>query len=145
MTSNVVGNQKIVIIQKDNRRASKEHIVAAMDMDALNKAASLPQTAFKLWIYMDKNLSNYQFALSSADFCAWANVSSKTYRNAVKELIELDYLVPIDGKKENYTFYEDPVKAKERPHDKIIHASEEKIDYMKTLKDEFYNSKDYKF
>lgn len=48
MASNVVGNQKIVIIQKDNRRASKEHIVAAMDMDALNKAASLPQTAFKL-------------------------------------------------------------------------------------------------
>lgn len=60
-------------------------------------------------------------------------------------MIELDYLVPIDGKKENYTFYEDPAKAKERPHDKIIHASEEKVDYMETLKDEFYNSKDYKF
>ena len=145
MTNSIYNNQKIVIIQKDNRRASKEHVVAAMDMDALNKAASLPQTAFKLWIYMDKNLSNYQFALSCADFCAWANVSSKTYKNAVKELIEQDYLIPIEGKKNNYTFYEDPAKAKERPHDKIIYASEEKVNYMETLKDNFNNSKDYKF
>lgn len=78
-----------------------------MNLEALEKASQdLAGGAFKLWVYFAKNQNNYQFALSSADAEKTMGIKIKQYNNAVKELIDKKYLVPIDDKSNIYDFYE---------------------------------------
>lgn len=77
-------------------------------MKGIDEAATLPKTAFKLWVYLVKNQDKYSFALSCKDFCRWADVSKNTYETAVKELIERSYLMQKEEGSNVYIFYEMP-------------------------------------
>lgn len=102
-------NQKIITIEKAG--ADSRRLTAYIDMDALDKAAALNNVVFKLWLYLDKNANKYQFALSCADFCRWANTSASTFHRAVTELKDKGYLVQEKTNNNLYTFYEYPSNA----------------------------------
>lgn len=101
-----VPNQKVVQIQKE--KVGKNNLYAVISLKGIDDAATLPKTAFKLWIYLVKNQDKYSFALSCKDFCRWAGVSKNTYETAVKELIERSYLVRKEEGSNVYIFYEIP-------------------------------------
>ena len=101
-----VPNQKVVQIQKE--KVGKNNLYAVISLKGIDEAATLPKTAFKLWMYLVKNQDKYSFALSCKDFCRWADVSKNTYETAVKELIERSYLVRKEEESNVYIFYEMP-------------------------------------
>ena len=101
-----VPNQKVVQIQKE--KVGKNNLYAVISLKGIDEAATLPKTAFKLWVYLVKNQDKYSFALSCKDFCRWAGVSKNTYETAVKELIECSYLVQKEEGSNVYIFYEMP-------------------------------------
>lgn len=102
----LVPNQKGVIVNK--APADKNNLYTINNLSAIDEAAfSLQEKgSFKLYIYLAKNQNNYKFALSSSHFMEWSGLSKQAYDTAVKELIAKGYLVPIDGKKQWYNFYE---------------------------------------
>lgn len=55
-------------------------------------------------MYFAKNQDTYKFALSSTDFCSWSSCSLTAYNTAIKELIDVGYLVAESGN--NYIFYD---------------------------------------
>jgi hypothetical protein len=55
-------------------------------------------------MYFAKNQNGYGFALSSKDFCEWANCSRATYNRAMETLKELKFLVPKEGKVGEWEF-----------------------------------------
>ena len=101
-----VPNQKVVQIQKE--KVGKNNLYAVISLKGIDEAATLPKTAFKLWMYLVKNQDKYSFALSCKDFCRWAGVSKNTYETAVKVLIERSYLVQKAEGSNVYIFYEIP-------------------------------------
>ena len=62
-----VPNQKVVQIQKE--KVGKNNLYAVISLKGIDEAATLPKTAFKLWMYLVKNQDKYSFALSCKDFC----------------------------------------------------------------------------
>ena len=80
---------------------------------------SLKPSTVKVWFYFAKNQEGYEFDLSSVAVCNYCNISDKTYREAIKELTDLRYLVQTG--KNTFEFYEMP-KEIEYPKsgDKII-------------------------
>ena len=101
-----VPNQKVVQIQKE--KVGKNNLYAVISLKGIDEAATLPKTAFKLWMYLVKSQDKYSFALSCKDFCRWAGVSKNTSETAVKELIERSYLVRKEEGSNVYIFYEMP-------------------------------------
>ena len=101
-----VPNQKVVQIQKE--KVGKNNLYAVISLKGIDEAATLPKTAFKLWMYLVKNQDKYSFALSCKDFCRWPGVSKNTYETAVKEMIERSYLVRKEEGSNVYIFYEMP-------------------------------------
>ena len=60
-------------------------------------------------MYLAKNQDKYQFALSSADFCAWSGLGMTAYNSAFQELKDKGYLVvKSDSKqgKNHFIFYD---------------------------------------
>lgn len=106
-----VPNQKTVTTI--GAKHDKEHIYAAINIDAMSAAMSLlkPNT-FKLWCYMAKNQNNYTFALSAVDVCRFCDMSKNTYHAAVQELIDVGYLINTNGN--HYDFYEE-LREEETP------------------------------
>ena len=97
-------NQKVVKVNQEPR--DNEHIYAMMNIDAMQQACILlSKSALILWMYMDKNQNGYTFALSVVDAVRWG-ISKRSYYNAIKELEEYGYLVPVEGNK--YNFIEHP-------------------------------------
>lgn len=97
-----------------------KHIYAKINVDAIQNAMlNLKPSTVKVWFYFAKNQDGYEFDLSSIAVCAYCNISDKTYREAIKELTENRYLVPIA--KNVFEFYEMP-KELEVPKngDKVI-------------------------
>lgn len=103
-------NQRIITISK--RKGDKKNLYTSICLDALDEAGkTLKQKAsMKLYIYFVKNQNNYNFELSSKDFCEWSGCSIEAYRTAFKELIEKEFLhkTNIDGSNEYYIFYDKP-------------------------------------
>ena len=100
-----VPNQKVVKVQKEQCNA--DNLYAMYNLDALKLAMlDLKGETFKLWCYLGKNQSNYEFALSKADALTWGLGSKSSYDRAVKELIEKRYLV--ETSPNHYDFFEIP-------------------------------------
>lgn len=99
-------NQRIIKVTKEP--TDKKHIYTMNNLAALDDAVYKLQSkaGIKLWIYMAKNQDNYNFALSSSDFCQWAGVSLTAYNSAFKELVEKGFLIQSGSNKNNYIFYE---------------------------------------
>ena len=102
-----VANQKTVGVNKEP--CDKNNIYACINIEAINKAALDLNKAstFKLWMYFAKNQNNYTFELSAVAVQNFCNITEKTYREAVKELIAKRYLVQ-QGESNHYDFYEIP-------------------------------------
>ena len=94
-------NQKVVRLPN---RIIKDSV--NIDLMALNTAVTtLSPNAFKLWVYFYKFPQNIDIALSGRDFIEWSNTSDSTYDRAIRELMNLGYLVPTVRK--NYFIFVD--------------------------------------
>lgn len=125
-------NQHILIIQKVG---TSGRLTAYIDIDALNLAGTLPANAFKLWVYLDKNANNYEFALSCVDYCHWSGASASTYHRAIQELKNQHYLVEDSRRKNTYIFYEMP--HHDKTTDITIIVPEDKVKTYQKEKDKF--------
>jgi hypothetical protein len=114
-----VPNQKhIAGVHKE--QCDTTHIYAKINIDAIQNAMlSLKPSTVKVWFYFAKNQDGYEFDLSSVAVCSYCNISDKTYREAIKELTEKRFLVPVA--KNVFEFYEVPKEfITPRNGDKII-------------------------
>lgn len=105
-----VPNQRVVTVKKE--QANKQNLYTINNLMALNYAAGMLESkgGFKLYIYFAKNQNNYNFALSSSDFCAWSGLSQTAYTTAFKELQDKGFLVEDRYKKGKFVFYEMPIQ-----------------------------------
>lgn len=103
--ANTVANQKTVKIQKE--LCDTQHLYAPINLDALQSAMiDLKGESFKMWIYLSKNRSGYEFALSRVDAIKWGIGSSSSYDRAIAELRAKGYLVEVSPN--HFEFYEKP-------------------------------------
>lgn len=101
-----VPNQKTVSVNKEP--TDRNHLYMCINLDALQSAMKdLTPAQLKVWMYFAKNQNNYVFELSSVAVCGFCNISDKTYREAIKTLVEKRYLVKRESSK-MYDFYEIP-------------------------------------
>lgn len=98
-------NQKIVRIGNREKRDA-QHIYSTMNIEAMQEAMmELRGETFKLWCYLNKNQEGYQFELSQKECEKWG-IKKDVYYAAVKKLVELGYLVPIEEGSNIYVFFE---------------------------------------
>lgn len=98
-------NQKIVRIGNREKRDA-QHIYSTMNIEAMQEAMmELKGETFKLWCYLNKNQEGYQFELSQKECEKWG-IKKDAYYAAVKKLVELGYLVPIEEGSNIYVFFE---------------------------------------
>lgn len=102
---NTVPNQKTIAINKE--LSDKEHKYSIYNLEALQYAMiTLKGESFKLWCYLNKNQSGYEFGLSCVDAVKWGIGSRSSYDRAVKDLIAKGFLVETSSN--HYNFYEKP-------------------------------------
>lgn len=108
-----VPNQRVITIHKEP--TDKGHLYTTLNLEALNDAVKelKSQRGIKLYLYLAKNQNNYTTALSSSDFCEWANCGMTAYNTAFAELEEKGYLIKKAGTDTIYTFYDKAQKQEE--------------------------------
>lgn len=86
----------------------KNNFYTPINLQALEYAVNDLQSkvGIKLWLYIGQNINKYSFALSSKDFCEWANCSRTAYNTAFQELVKKLYLIPYDTERNHYKFNE---------------------------------------
>lgn len=106
-----VANQKIITIHKEPTDRQNPYFI--LNLEAFYGAIRDLQSekGIKLYLYLAKNQNEYKTALSSSDFCEWANCGRTAYNTAVAELIEKGYLINKSGTETIYTFFD---KAREK-------------------------------
>ena len=124
-----VANQRVITVSKE--KTDKLHKYTANNLEALDEAAKRLQSkgGFKLYMYLAKNQNNYNFALSSADFCMWSGLAIKAYRTAFSELIQQGYLIPkTNNEKETIFIFYDKSRIEQKNEENIIiEIPEEKV------------------
>ena len=132
-------NQSHVIVVKDEKCPEGEKYAFIIQSQAEKAIKKLTPSGFALWFYIVKNSNEFDFYLSSKDFCNWSGVSRKTYTTYVNKMKDLGFLVPIKGTSNDYYFYADPDRISLRREDdcRIIFNQEE----HNQLKTEFENQK----
>lgn len=89
---------KNIIISSDDDDDNPNNISITLNRDQIFSASRcLTPSGFKLYIYLILNESGTELALSRADVCDKMNMGSSSYTNAVNELLEKQYLIPIGG------------------------------------------------
>lgn len=133
-----VPNQRILTINK--QPTDKQHKFTANNLAALDEAARRLQSkgGFKLYMYLAKNQDKYNFALSSADFCAWSGLGIAAYRTAFEELEKEGYLIKATDKQTIYTFYDKAqIEDNKSIDDVIIEIPRERVIETKELQKQF--------
>lgn len=133
-----VPNQRILTINK--QPTDKQHKFTANNLAALDEAARRLQSkgGFKLYMYLAKNQDKYNFALSSADFCAWSGLGIAAYRTAFEELEKEGYLIKATDKQTIYTFYDKAqIEDNKSIDDVIIEIPRERVIEAKELQKQF--------
>lgn len=87
---------KNIIISSDDDNPNNISITLNRDQ-IFSASRCLTPSGFKLYIYLILNESGTELALSRADVCDKMNMGSSSYTNAVNELLEKQYLIPIGG------------------------------------------------
>ena len=83
-----------------------------INVGVLEKAMSnLDGVALKLWLYLVKNQSGFEFGLSNKA-CESFGITKSSYYRAIDKLIEDGYLVPVGEDK--LLFYEEPLSMEQR-------------------------------
>lgn len=115
-----VPKQRIITVNKEP--ADKKNIYTVNNLAALDEAAYHLQSkaGFKLYMYLAKNQQKRQFALSSADFLAWAGLGITAYNSAFKELEEKGYLIKKEGTTTVFSFYDKSRHSLSRNDEVII-------------------------
>ena len=93
----------------------KENTVFAMiNCKSMGLAMSdLSPAEFKVWCYLAKNQPGYLLAVSPQDALEWGGICKDTFQKAFRKLKEKGYLVPKEGKINQYDFYELPRREEE--------------------------------
>lgn len=133
-----VPNQRILTINK--QPTDKQHKFTANNLAALDEAARRLQSkgGFKLYMYLAKNQDKYNFALSSADFCAWSGLGIAAYRTAFEELEKEGYLIKATDKQTIYTFYDKAqIEDNKSIDDVIIEIPRERVIETKEMQKQF--------
>lgn len=99
-----VPNQRTLKVNKS--ATDKSHKYTINNLEALAEASQKLQSlgGFKLYMYIAKNQSNFEFALSSADFKAWCGLGYRAYSTAFTELVKVGYLIPLNSSSTYYFF-----------------------------------------
>lgn len=112
-----VANQNIIKLGPREPWDSK-HVYAKMHVDALQEAMEkLKGEHLKLWLYLNKNVDNYQLELSVKECDKWG-MKKDAYYAAKKSLIALGYLEVIEGSN-IYTFYEYCAETRQKKSSEI--------------------------
>ena len=109
-------NQKTVKTIKEP--CNKQNYYTAINLQALESAGSvLSGDAFKMWVYFSKNQDGYQQQLSSKHAQETFKLSKRRYDNAIKELIDLGFLVDVNTDPQEvanrWEFHEKPLVSTE--------------------------------
>lgn len=105
-----VPNQKVITVNK--APTDVNNIYVKINIDAIEGAIkSLTPAQFKVWLYFAKNQNGYTLELSKVAVMEFCNVSEKTYKEAIKEMVEQRYLVKRADGSNKYDFYEKPFQA----------------------------------
>ena len=96
-------NQRMVTVFKENCDSD----FLQVKNSEWQAASSVLKTysAFKLYLYFASNKNGYTIALSPVAINEAIGVCENTYRSAFKELLEVGYLRPVEGRKNMYTFH----------------------------------------
>ena len=123
------GNQRVIKISK--AMCDRTHLYTTNNIQALDYAMERLTTvgAVKLYLYLAKNQNNHMRALSSKDFCEWANCSRTCYDNAFKELKDNGFLVLVEEDKKNFYEFRDWGKCNITANEVVV----------ETKKDEGFN------
>lgn len=99
-------NQRTIKINK--AVCDKNHLYSTNNLQALDNAVQTLTSigGMKLWLYLAKNQKGHLRALSSKDFCEWANCSIKSYNTGFADLKDNGFLVEDEERKNYYQFYE---------------------------------------
>lgn len=101
-------NQKIVYIGYREPR-SGSHPYTEQSIEAMAQAAKvLSGDRFKVWMYLSKNQDNFRLELSQKAVEKEWGVKKDTFQRAVKDMIDLGYLVEIDKENNEWRFDEVP-------------------------------------
>ena len=84
-------------------------------------------SALKLYLYLSKNSNNVDWDYVKENFIEWSNLSTNVPNDAIDELVELGYLLPIDGSKTKYIFYDSLELAEQYKEKQIKEEQELKI------------------
>lgn len=103
-----VPNQKIVYIG-DRLPRDSEHPYSEQSIEAMAAAAKkLSGDRFKVWLYLSKNRDDFRLELSQKAVEHEWGVKKDTFQRAVKDMIDLGYLIEIDSEKNEWKFEEMP-------------------------------------
>lgn len=101
-----VANQLLIKIGHNRKIANKDNPYAVFNLEILQKAMrNLDGGSFKLWLYIQKNQNDFEFALSQKA-CEEFGLKKDSYRRAKDELITKGYLR--DQGNDVYEFVEEP-------------------------------------
>lgn len=141
----LVPNQKAIRIMT-KEKCDKDNLYACINLEAIEAAmAALDGNCFKLWLYLAKNQSGYEFGLSQKD-CEKYGLKKDAYQRAVNVLIEKGYLTEIElyPNLVGYAFTEKPAtgcRENQLPVDgKTGYASPQKPARNSTNNTEYYNN-----
>lgn len=102
---NTVENQKIIIVMKEKN--DKGNVYSIINMDAKRDAwRKLDGNSYKVWDYIASNQDGYTFGLSRKAVTSDTNISDSTYARAIKKLKDNGFLIPKEGTKNTFLFYE---------------------------------------
>lgn len=110
MSVDFIAQQKhIKIIRQSVQKVKnngRKYLIAYQD-NIQNAMGELSHSAFKVYIYLLFNKTNFTLAYSPEYISKIANMCKQTSRKALKQLIQKGYLIQTD--KYNYDFYEVPI------------------------------------
>lgn len=102
-------NQRAITIHRDMPKDGAKDYLCVFNKNLFAAMKNISgEVALKLYIYLLTNKDNYEFWYSPAHFCSTCAASPDAARRALKQLIELGYVIEFECNK--LSFYEEPQK-----------------------------------
>ncbi len=104
-------------IAKFNSQDKENTVFATINCNAMGLAMNdLTPAQFQVWCYLAKNQPGCTLAISPAHANQWGGISKDTFQKAIRVLKEKKYLIPKEGTKNHFIFYEIP------PEEEVIYV-----------------------
>lgn len=123
-------NQRIIAIT-GKEPCDRTNIYAKININAMKEAINNlhSTTAYSLWTYLSSMQNDYKFAFSSYAVSKELGIKKSTIQNAIRELINKNYLVQRDFNSNIYDFYELPREKEENIKIKIHNSNNKVYDF----------------